>query len=175
MAAIDEIRRLEATRGAPVAGRDERVARGDAAGRDDRVADRAARDSLRRQIARLERELGMLVVGAYPWLDPGPPLPRLGGPRVLSLGDLERVRDALAARTSALRAAAAAQAARQEAARDELDRMLADPPRHKWGRLTNAQLGRPGCTTYRVGPRLGVLGMLMGWWEVKVSGGCPLA
>jgi hypothetical protein len=156
MAAIDEIRRQEATRGAPVAGR-------------------AARDSLRRQIARLERELGTLVVGAYPWLDPGPPLPRLGGPRLLALGELERVRDALAARTSALRATAAAQAARQQAARYELERMLADPPRHKWRRLTNAQLGRPGCTTYRVAPRLGVLGMLMGWWQVKVSGGCPLA
>jgi hypothetical protein len=156
MAAIDEIRRHEATRGVP-------------------VAERAARESLRRQIARLERELGMLVVGAYPWLDPGPPLPRLGGPRVLSLGDLERVRDALAARTSALRTAAQAQAARQQTARRELERMLADPPRHKGRRLSNAQLGRPGCTTYSVGPRLGILGMLMGWWEVKVSGGCPLA
>jgi hypothetical protein len=51
--------------------------------------------------------------------------------------------------------------------------MLADPPAHKWRRLSNADLGRPGCTTYHVRPKAGVLGMLMGWWEVKVSGGCP--
>jgi hypothetical protein len=52
--------------------------------------------------------------------------------------------------------------------------MLADPPAHKWRRLSNADLGRPGCTTYHVRPKAGVLGMLMGWWQVKVSGGCPL-
>ena len=33
--------------------------------------------------------------------------------------------------------------------------MLADPPAHKWKRLTNADLGRPGCTTYHVRPRAG--------------------
>ena len=26
-----------------------------------------------------------------------------------------------------------------------------------------------------VKPRLGLIGMLMGWWEVKLSSGCPLA
>ena len=25
------------------------------------------------------------------------------------------------------------------------------------------------------GPRLGLIGMLMGWWQVKLSSGCPLA
>jgi hypothetical protein len=51
--------------------------------------------------------------------------------------------------------------------------MLADPPAHKWLRLSNADLGLPGCTTYHVRPRAGLLGMLMGWWQVKISGGCP--
>ena len=55
----------------------------------------------------------------------------------------------------------------------ELEDMYADPPAHKWRRLTNADLGRPGCTTYHVRPRAGLLGMLMGWWVVKISGGCP--
>ena len=45
--------------------------------------------------------------------------------------------------------------------------MLADPPAHKWLRLSNADLGLPGCTTYHVRPRAGLLGMLMGWWQVK--------
>jgi hypothetical protein len=114
-----------------------------------------------------------VVAGVYPRLDPGPPLPSLGGPRLLSLGELERVRDALAARLSALRAAAAAQAERQAVAARELEQMLTDPPAHKWRRLSNSDLGRPGCTTYHVRPRAGLIGMLMGWWQVVVSGGCP--
>ena len=67
------------------------------------------------------------------------------------------------------------QRARQAVALRELEEMLADPPAHKWRRLSNADLGRPGCTTYHVRPKLSLLGMLMGWWQVKVSGGCPLA
>jgi hypothetical protein len=53
--------------------------------------------------------------------------------------------------------------------------MYADPPGHRRMRLTNAELGLGGCTTYEVAPRLGVVGMLAGWWQVKVSSGCPLA
>jgi hypothetical protein len=133
----------------------------------------AARRTLRAQIARLERELSTVVVSTYPRLDPGPAPPALAGPRLLTLGELERVREALAARLSTLGTAAAAQQARQAVAAGELERMLADPPAHKWRRLTNADLGRPGCTTYHVRPRAGLLGMLMGWWVVKISGGCP--
>ena len=133
----------------------------------------AARRTLRGQIARLERELSAVVVATYPQLDRGPRLPSLGGPRLLSLGELERVRDALAGRLSAMAAASAEQQERQAVAAAELERMLADPPAHKWRRLTNADLGRPGCTTYHVRPRAGLLGMLMGWWQVKISGGCP--
>ncbi len=28
---------------------------------------------------------------------------------------------------------------------------------------------------WHVRPRYGLLGMLMGWWRVKISSGCPLA
>jgi hypothetical protein len=139
----------------------------------ERGDERAARGTLRAQIARLEREHASLFAAAYPRLDPGPPAPSLAGPRLLSLGELERVRDHLAARVSALAAAAAEQRARQAEAARELERMLADPPAHKWRRLENADLGLPGCTTYHVRPRAGLLGMLMGWWVVKISGGCP--
>jgi hypothetical protein len=139
----------------------------------ERGAERAARATLRDQVARLERELATTVTATYPRLDPGPPLPALAGPRLLSLGELERVRDALAGRLSTLRTAAATQSARQADATRELERMLADPPGHKWRRLSNADLGLPGCTTYHVRPRAGLLGMLMGWWQVKISGGCP--
>jgi hypothetical protein len=133
----------------------------------------AARRTLRAQIARLERELSAVVVATYPRLDPGPSLPSLGGPRLLSLGELERLRDALAGRLSALSAAAAEQQARQALAAAELEQMLADPPAHRWERITAADLGRGDCGTYHVRPRAGLLGMLMDWWVVKISSGCP--
>ena len=134
----------------------------------------AARRTLRAQIARLERELSAITVATYPRLHSGRPVPAAAAaPRLLSLGELERIRDALAARLSALAAVAAEQHARQAVAARELERMLADPPAHRWERLTNADLGRPGCTAYHVRPRAGLLGMLMGWWQVKISGGCP--
>jgi hypothetical protein len=137
------------------------------------TSERAARATLRAQIARLEREISNVVIATYPRVDPGPKVPSFAGPRLLSLGELERVRDGLATRLSALREAAEQQAAHQAVALRELDQMLADPPAHKWERISNADLGRPGCTTYHVRPRLGLLGMLMGWWQVVVSGGCP--
>ena len=139
----------------------------------ERGAERAARATLRDQIGRLERQVATVVAASRPPLDPGRALPSLAGPRLLSLGELERVRDALAGRLSTLEAAAAEQSARQADAARELERMLADPPAHKWLRLSNADLGLPGCTTYHVRPRAGLLGMLMGWWQVKISGGCP--
>jgi hypothetical protein len=132
--------------------------------------EQAARRTLREQIARLEREHAALVAASRLT---APPLPALGGPRLLSLGELERIRDALAERVVSLGAGAEAQQARQAIALRELEAMYADPPAHKWRRLTNADLGRPGCTTYHVRPRAGLLGMLMGWWVVKISGGCP--
>ena len=138
-----------------------------------RLDERDARRTLREQIARLEREHAAIVTAAFPRLEAGPAAPRLAGPRLLSLGELERVRDALAARTGDLEAAAAAQAARQADARRELEQMLADPPAHRWKKVTRDDLGLPGCGAYHVRPRVGVVGMLMGWWQVKISSGCP--
>lgn len=135
----------------------------------------AARRTLRAQIARLEQRHAAILAASCPRLDPGPPVSALAGPRLLTLGELERVRDALAARVAALGAGAEAQEARRQIAASELEQMFADPPAHKWRRLTNADLGVPGCGHYHVRPRLGLLGMLMGWWQVKVSSGCPLA
>ena len=139
------------------------------------VDERAARRSLREQIARLERELTCTCLDACPRLDPGPPLPSLAGPRMLSLGELERVRDALADRIARVREDADAQLLRQGEARALLERMFADPPAHKWLRVSNAQLGEPGCKHFHVRPRLGPIGLLAGWWHVTVSSGCPWA
>jgi hypothetical protein len=139
------------------------------------VDERAARRTLREQIGRLERELTAACLDACPRLDPGPPLPSQAGPRLLSLGELERVRDALADRLARIRDDADAQLLRQAESRILLERMLADPAAYKWVRVSNAQLGEPGCKHFHVRPRLGPIGLLMGWWRVKVSSGCPLA
>ena len=71
--------------------------------------------------------------------------------------------------------AALVQAERQADAREELADMLADPRAYRGRRMTNSELGLPGCTTYVAVPRLGLLGRLASWWQVKVSSGCPLA
>jgi hypothetical protein len=136
--------------------------------------ERAARNDLRAQIGRLERHLAQLAAATYPRLDMSPVTPLMtDGPRVLALGELEQIRDALADRLSSLRSAALVQAERQADAREQLESMLADPHAYRGHRMTNAELGLHGCTTYEAVPRFGVLGRLASWWRVKVSSGCP--
>ena len=65
------------------------------------------------------------------------------------------------------------QARAQSAACATLEAMTADPSRFKFARISHAALGFPGCGVYQCRPRLGLLGMLAGWWEVKLSSGCP--
>jgi hypothetical protein len=139
------------------------------------VDERAARRMLRDQISHLERELVSACLDACPRLTPPPPVRSLSGPRMLSLGELERVRDEMAGRLAHVRGDADAQILRQAESRALLERMYADPPAHKWLRISNAQLGEPGCKHFHVRPRLGPIGLLAGWWHVKVSSGCPLA
>ena len=139
------------------------------------VDERAARSTLRDQISHLERELVSACLDACPRLTPPPPARSLAGPRLLSLGELERVRDELAGRLAHVRGDADAQILRQAESRALLERMFEDPPAHKWLRISNAQLGEPGCKHFHVRPRLGPIGVLAGWWHVKVSSGCPLA
>ncbi|HUA72993.1 MAG TPA: hypothetical protein VMA96_17990 [Solirubrobacteraceae bacterium] len=138
--------------------------------------ERAARRSLRAQIDRLERELADAFVTAFPMggLDEEPTRPS-AAPRLLDLGELERVRDELAARVQAARATIAERADQQAACRVALEKMLLEPGRYRFVRIANRDIGEPGCGVWYVRPRLGLIGMLMGWWEVKLSSGCPLA
>ncbi len=144
---------------------------------DFQVDERGARRTLRDQIARLERELVTAATSAYPHL-PLPsagPRPHRAGPRLLSLGELEAVRDDLAMRLTDMRQTRVQLADAQAAKRLLIERMLLDPGRHRWVRVCNADIGEPGCKHWHVRPRLGIIGMLAGWWHVKVSSGCPLA
>ena len=137
------------------------------------VDERGARRTLQAQIARLERELGETIAAAFPHVgEPEGAAPGTG-PRLLGLGDLERVRDDLAERIHRARVVVAGRAELEADSRALLEEMLREPARHKWVRLPVADLGEPGCGAYQVRPRLGIIGMLMGWWHIKLSSGCP--
>ena len=135
----------------------------------------AARRSLRAQIARLDRDLASAFVTAFPMGGlPGHHVARSGDPRVLDLGELERVRDELAERLQSARVTISERADVQEANRLRLEQMLLEPAKHRYVRISCEDLGEPGCGAWQVRPRLGLIGMLMGWWQVKLSSGCPL-
>jgi hypothetical protein len=133
------------------------------------VDEAAARRALRDQIARLDGELADLGAPL------ATPSERGGGARMQSLEALEVQRDALAARAAAVRQELDATGERQELARRAREEMLLEPQRHRLARVTNADVGEPGCRDWHVRPRFGLLGMLAGWWRVVVSSGCPLA
>ncbi len=138
--------------------------------------ERLARVELRRQIGRLEYELGRLTAEAFPRLelDAGVPA-RFAEPRIAGLEELEQVRDALSDRISAAHIALRERSVVETRNRELLEQMLAAPAEHKWLQISRADVGEPGCGTWHSRPRLGPLGMLMGWWRVKVSSGCPLS
>jgi hypothetical protein len=137
--------------------------------------ERLARAELRRQIGRLEHELASLRAEAFPRVvletEIAASAPQ---PRIADLEELERVRDALADRIAEARRALRKQDELETGNRDLLEEMLAAPDQHKWLRISRADVGQPGCGYWHSRPRLGPLGMLMGWWRVKVSSGCPL-
>jgi hypothetical protein len=137
-------------------------------------AERAARRTLRSQIASLERQLADAFVTAFPI--GGLPLPadHRAEPRLLDLGELEQVRDELTERLHRARATIAERADEQAAKRLCLERMFLEPGKYRFARISRAELGEPGCGVWQVRPRMGLIGMLMGWWQVKLSSGCPL-
>ncbi|HTU80015.1 MAG TPA: hypothetical protein VMF09_14770 [Solirubrobacteraceae bacterium] len=139
--------------------------------------ERAARTSLRFQIARLERERSAIVAERFPFIAaPAPVAPgAASGPALLDLGALERVRDELAADVQELRARVHERVEHERRAREQLRRMRLEPGRYKFARLPVRDLGQGVCGAWVVRPRLGLIGMLAGWWELKLASGCPLA
>jgi len=138
--------------------------------------ERLARAELRRQIGRLEAQLGSHFAAAFPRLRIDVAVPAVSSePRALGLGDLEAVRDSLATRIGEARRRLREQAELETGNRELLERMLASPAEHKWLQISRADIGEPGCGHWHSRPRLGPLGMLMGWWRVRVSSGCPLS
>ncbi|HEV2075715.1 MAG TPA: hypothetical protein VGR10_05715, partial [Thermoleophilaceae bacterium] len=139
------------------------------------VDERAARRSLREQISRLESELSALFCSTYPRTGFEWRVPARGGARVLSLRELEEVRDGLAERLQDNRRALSDRTFVEEQNRRRIEEMMLEPEKHRWERIGNEDIGEPGCKHWHVRPRFGLLGMLRGWWRVRISSGCPLA
>jgi hypothetical protein len=137
--------------------------------------ERAARRSLLDQIARLEEDLSQLFCSMWPRKDFEYGVPGRGGPRLLSLGELEDLRDELAGRVQHVRRTLSDRTYSEEQYRCLIEEMMLDPASHKWRLVSNEDIGEPGCRHWHVRPRWSFIGMLMGWWRVVVSSGCPLA
>lgn len=154
----------------------ERLEREDFAGLGVGVDERKARLELRRQISRLESELAGLFGEAFGHTR----IPhRVEGiaavPRVLDLGELEETRDRLAERIAEAMSALEDRSQVETGNREMLREMLDRPRDFKWVKISRADVGEPGCGAWHSRPLLGPIGMLMGWWRVKVSSGCPLS
>jgi hypothetical protein len=136
-------------------------------------AEAAARETLRAQVARLERELSALVARSFPHLPGVAPTAAPRAPRVLGLAELERSRDRLAGQIAEARRQLAERSALERRSRELLRRAKEEPRRYKFLRIAVTDLGEGVCGTWEVRPRLGPIGMLAGWWQVKLSSGCP--
>lgn len=140
-----------------------------------RDADRRARRDMRRQIAALEHQLAELFGTAFPRRGIDCSVAAAGGPRILGVAELERVRDALAARLREAQTELSRRTYVEERNRETLERMIAAPGKYRWLRISNEDVGERGCKHWHATPRWGPLGMLLNWWRVKLSSGCPLA
>ena len=137
--------------------------------------ERAARADLRRQIAAMELALARLFGSAFPRKGIDFAVAGMGGPRLLSVDELERVRDGLAARIHDVSHRLHDAAYVEEKNRELIEEMTADPASYRWVRVNNADIGEPGCKHWHSRPKWGPVGLLMDWWRVKISSGCPLA
>jgi hypothetical protein len=138
--------------------------------------EREARRALRAQVDRLERELSAIVAERFPFI-PAAADARAeepAGPSLLGLDQLERTRDRLAGRLQELRRLACRRDQHERLAHGLLEQMKLEPARFKHVRLPVRDLGQGGCGVWHVRPRLGLIGMLAGWWQLKLSSGCPL-
>jgi hypothetical protein len=137
--------------------------------------ERHARRSLREQIARLERQSSRVIAEGFPYIAAPAGANAPGAyPRLLSFAELERLRDRLVWQLHELHHQAAEHAEHVRRSRELLEQMKLQASRYKFMRLPVRDLGQGTCGVWEVRPRLGLIGMLAGWWHVKLSSGCPL-
>ncbi|MGH2913196.1 MAG: hypothetical protein ACRDJ3_12055, partial [Solirubrobacteraceae bacterium] len=115
--------------------------------------ERAAREALRAQVSKLERELSGLVAHKFPHISPGGGEGEaFSGPRLLTLAELERLRDRLAVRVGEVRSQVAERALLESRSRALLERMREEPGRYKFARVPVADLGDGHCGVWEVRP-----------------------
>jgi hypothetical protein len=95
------------------------------------------------------------------------------GAQLLGIEQLEALRDELIQTLSAERRALARRTLAEEESRRLREELMLDPAANAGARVRNADAGEGGCGEVRSEPVAGLLGMLMGWWRVVVSLGCP--
>src|SRR3954452_8027705 len=125
------------------------------------VDDLAIRRQLRDQVARLEGELGALFCSSYPRTGFDWNVRSRGGPRLLSIRELEELRDDLATRLQHNRRALGDRTYVEELNRRRIEEMMLAPEEHKWVRIRNEDIGEKGCKQWHVLPRFGLIGMMM--------------
>ena len=147
-----------------------------AAPRRPRAGERRARGDLRRQIAPLERELGELFATAFPRRGIDWRVGAVGGPRVLSTRRARAgPRRARGPPRATRRPSSPAGPTSRRRNRGLLERMIAEPERHRWVHVSNEDVGEPRLQALALAPALGHPRDAAGWWRVRLSSGCPLA
>src|SRR4029450_1995688 len=98
------------------------------------------------QLARLEGELGQVFCATWPRTElPRPVVAGRGaGPRILSLAELEELRDDLATRIADARRAFSDRTWVEDQNRRLIEEMLLEPERHKWRRGSGEGIGGGG-------------------------------
>ena len=91
----------------------------------------------------------------------------------VELGELEETRDRLVQRVHDARCRTESRVEFERRSRALLERMKLEPGRYKFVRLPAADVGGSGCGVYQVRPRLGIIGMLAGWWELSCRRAVP--
>ncbi len=99
------------------------------------VDERLARHELRRQVGRLERELAGLFGEAFGRVELDHRVSAGAQPRILDLGELERLRDELAERVAEARLGLARRARVEAGNRELLREMIGAPAEFKWVRF----------------------------------------
>jgi hypothetical protein len=134
----------------------------------------SARRALLDQTQRLERQLAAIISSAFPRVPAIRPSSSGGeGPRLLDLGELEQIRDDLAARVRHAQEQLDERGKVEELNRRRVEEMVLEPERHRWVRISREDIGERGCGGWHATPGWGLLGLLRNWWRVRISSGCP--
>jgi hypothetical protein len=133
----------------------------------------AQRREFMRHIEKLERELQQVLSALTPRNRPVPTASVSARPHLLSMTELELVRDALTAELNRAEETLSVQIHTRREKRMLLKRMTEAPVEFRWAKVTTIDLGEPGCREWQSVPKLGPVGLLANWWRVRISSGCP--